>query len=331
MSSDYITRLRHELLRAGASSPSERRSVRVQRALRPLPAFAAAAAVALAAVALVLAWPASDTGERPVEPAKGGVPITFRVEPPTAAEQTAQVMRDRLDLAGVRGATVSVSSTGSLTITAPAGERAAVTALTERGRVAFYDWERSVLGPDGAPAPSDATVTGGPDAGRAAAITKTEAEQRANASGGVPVRAEDGTPDHWFALGGDPALTDADIARAQPTADRATQDPAVMVDLTRPGKTAFTDLTRELARRGTARAAAGTDDLEAMQHFAIVIDDRIVSVPYVNFEMAPNGIDGADGAQIQGVQIQGGLTPETARQTAAILGTGPLPAALVSP
>ena len=68
-----------------------------------------------------------------------------------------------------------------------------------------------------------------------------------------------------------------------------------------------------------------------MQHFAIVIDDRIVSVPYVNFDMAPNGIDGADGAQIQGVQIQGGLTPETARQTAAILGTGPLPAALVSP
>ena len=146
MSSDYITRLRHELLRAGASSPSERRSVHVQRALRPLPAVAAAAAVAVAAVALVLAWPASDTGERPVEPAKGGVPITFRVEPPTAAEQTAQVMRDRLDLAGVRGATVSVSSTGSLTITAPAGERSAVTALTERGRVAFYDWERSVLG-----------------------------------------------------------------------------------------------------------------------------------------------------------------------------------------
>ena len=44
-----------------------------------------------------------------------------------------------------------------------------------------------MLGPDGAPAPSDATVTGGPDAGRAAAITKTEAEQRANASGGPVV------------------------------------------------------------------------------------------------------------------------------------------------
>ena len=42
--------------------------------------------------------------------------------------------------------------------------------------------------------------------------------------------------------------------------------------------------------------------------------------------MAPDGIDGADGAQ-----IVGGLTQETARQTAAIVSTGPLPAALVSP
>ena len=66
-----------------------------------------------------------------------------------------------------------------------------------------------------------------------------------------------------------------------------------MVDLTARGQTAFADLTRELARRGTARAAAGADDLEAMQHFAIVIDDRIVSVPFINFRVAPNGIDGA--------------------------------------
>ena len=64
-----------------------------------------------------------------------------------------------------------------------------------------------------------------------------------------------------------------------------------------------------------------------MQHFAIVIDDRIVSVPYLNFR------DGAgrDRRRDGGAQIQGGLTPETARQTAAILSTGPLPAALVSP
>ena len=81
MSTDYIDRLRHELLRAGASTRRERRSVRVKRALRPLPAVAAAAAFALIAVALVLAWPANRGDERPVQPAGDGVQMPFRVEP----------------------------------------------------------------------------------------------------------------------------------------------------------------------------------------------------------------------------------------------------------
>ena len=140
------------------------------------------------------------------------------------------------------------------------------------------------------------------------------------------MRAEAGRSDGWFALGGEPALTDADIAGAEPTVDRTTQEPAVMVELTAGGHAAFADLTRDLARRGAERVGAGADDLEAMQHLAIVIDDRIVAVPFINFREAPDGIDGAGGAQ-----ITGGLTPETARQTAAIVSTGPLPAALVSP
>jgi preprotein translocase subunit SecD len=328
MSSDYIDRLRDELLRAGASSRSERRSVRVKRALRPLPAVAAAAAVALIAVALVLAWPADRT-ERPVQPAGDGVQMSFRLEPSgaAAAERTAQVMRERLAAAGVDDADVSVSSSGGLTVTAPAADRDAVTALAHTGRVAFYDWERSVLGPDGAPAPADPSVTGGPDAGAAAAVTKAEAEARANRSpGGRVVRAEAGRSEGWFALGGEPALTNADIAGAEPTVDQAMQEPVVVVELTADGQAAFRELTRELARHGEARAAAGVDDLEAMQHLAIVIDDRIVNVPFIDFRVVPNGIDGAEGAQ-----IMGGLTPETARQTAAIVSTGPLPAALVSP
>jgi preprotein translocase subunit SecD len=55
-----------------------------------------------------------------------------------------------------------------------------------------------------------------------------------------------------------------------------------------------------------------------------VLDDRIVSVPYIDFRQAPDGLDGSAGAQ-----IQGGLTPQTARLTAAVLNTGPLPAELV--
>jgi len=87
MSSDYIPRLRSELLRAGARRQARLPWMRVASGLRPL---AVAAAVALIAVA----------------------------------------------------------------------------ALTRRGVLWFYDCERSVPGPGGAPAPADKAVTGGPDAGR---------------------------------------------------------------------------------------------------------------------------------------------------------------------
>ena len=59
------------------------------------------------------------------------------------------------------------------------------------------------------------------------------------------------------------------------------------------------------------------------RYLALVVDDQIVSVPHVDFRKAPNGIDGS-----AGVQIQGGLTPETARQLAALLSAGPLAADL---
>ena len=62
-----------------------------------------------------------------------------------------------------------------------------------------------------------------------------------------------------------------------------------------------------------------------MQHLAIVIDDRIVAVPFVDFREAPVGIDSAGGAQ-----ITGGLTPETTRRPPPSSARGGSPA-LVSP
>ena len=63
--------------------------------------------------------------------------------------------------------------------------------------------------------------------------------------------------------------------------------------------------------------------IAAAQHIAIVLDDRIVSTPFIDFRQVPDGIDGRDGAQ-----IQGGLTTDGARRIAAILDSGPLPATL---
>jgi SecD/SecF fusion protein len=178
-----------------------------------------------------------------------------------------------------------------------------------------------VLGPRGAPAPDDTGVTGDPDAGHAAALSKAAARTRAARTAGGRVAAVAG--DRWFALGGEPALTNADVARARPDVDGATGEPLVQLDLSASGQGAFRDLTRELARRGTDRALPGTDKPAAFQHLAIVLDDAILAVPYIDFQQAPDGLDGSRGAV-----IEGGLTRQTARDIASVLNTGPLPATL---
>jgi len=312
MSADYIPRLRQELLRAAATAPAHRRRARTVRALRPL---AAAAAVALVALAVVLALPVDRGDERPVDTAQ----TTYRVAGPVS-ERTAAILRERLAAAGIQDASVSVAAGGGLSIAAPDGARADLAALMRPGRLAIYDWERSVLGPRGEPAPADEGVTGGADAGQSAALTRAEAEARAaRVPGGRAVRA----PGGWFALGGEPALTNADVARARPARDPMLQEPIVAIDLTAAGQDAFSTLTRELAHRGRKQAADGALAPEARQHLAFVLDGRLVAVPFIDPQAAPDGIDGA-----VGTQIGGGLTPETARRTAALLSAGPLPAGL---
>jgi preprotein translocase subunit SecD len=314
MSSDYIPRLRRELLRAGATTPS--RWTPAARGLRPL---AAAAAVAAVVLAVVLAFPRGD--EQPVQ-TPNTVHLSYRGEP-SSAPASARVMRERLAAVGVRDAAVSVASGGSVAITVPASARADVTALVRSGRLAIYDWERSVLGPRGDPVPSDVAVTGGPNAGQSATTTKAVAEARAaRHPAGRAVRGLSNAPDGWFAIGGPPALTNAEIQRARADVDAATNEPIVVLELTAAGQNAFAALTRDLARRGSANAN-GAGALDAAQHLAIVVDDRLVSAPFIDFRQAPNGLRGS-----AGVEIQGGLTPETARQLAALLDAGPLAADL---
>ena len=56
------------------------------------------------------------------------------------------------------------------------------------------------------------------------------------------------------------------------------------------------------------------------QHFAIVLDNELVSAPYINYQENPDGIDGGTGAQ-----ISGGFTIQTAQDLAKILQIGALP------
>ena len=144
--------------------------------------------------------------------------------------------------------------------------------------------------------------------------------------GGVRVVRAEGVPaaaDRWYALADSAALGNADVSVVKAMRDPSTGDPIVTFDLTPRGQAAFSELTRAIAHRGGAAAAPGDDPLRAAQHLAIVLDDQLASVPFIDFREVPDGIDGSSGAQ-----IQGGLTLQRAQQIAAILESGPMPATL---
>ena len=264
--------------------------------------------------------------------------------------------------------------------------------VARAGRLAIYDWEVNVIGPDGAPAPGDPAVTGGPSAGdvgapalydailrasrrsasnhggarktslfyaldprakevyrsradpdgpaaadtRAAALANVPVAQRDTAKiheikpGTVILRAEQfegGRLDNWYVLEDDVALEGAEIENPQQTFDEgpgASGQPIVTFEFTKHGRRIWQDVTRRIARRGRDRATvAGQDPAGANQHFAIVLDDQIVSVPFIDFRQNPDGIDGSTGSQ-----IQGGFTVKSARSLATVLKTGALPVTL---
>jgi 2,3-bisphosphoglycerate-independent phosphoglycerate mutase len=67
------------------------------------------------------------------------------------------------------------------------------------------------------------------------------------------------------------------IASASEGVEPALKEP-IVVRLTAPGRSAFESLTRAVAERGR--------DVTARQHLALVIDDRIVAVPSIDYRAA---------------------------------------------
>src|SRR5205823_14168785 len=56
------------------------------------------------------------------------------------------------------------------------------------------------------------------------------------------------------------------------------------------------------------------------QHFAAVLDGELITVPYIDFQQNPDGIDGSNGAD-----IEGGFTIQSAQDLAKLLQIGALP------
>jgi SecD/SecF fusion protein len=120
-----------------------------------------------------------------------------------------------------------------------------------------------------------------------------------------------------------PALSGTDIKNPEQNFDNGaggSGQPVVTFDFTSKGRDAWQKTTREIADRGRAQFFPGTNAQNAFQHFAIVLDNELISVPFIDFQQNPTGIDARNGSQ-----IEGGFTIDSAQRLANLLKTGALP------
>jgi SecD/SecF fusion protein len=129
------------------------------------------------------------------------------------------------------------------------------------------------------------------------------------------------SPDAYWVIEDNPGLTGTDITDPKQSFDQtASNEPIVTFSFTDKGRRAFQAITRQIAQRGQDNSLPGSDPVSSSQHFAIVLDNQLVSAPYIDFQQNPDGIDGSTGAQ-----ISGGFTIQSAQDLAKILQIGALP------
>jgi SecD/SecF fusion protein len=124
----------------------------------------------------------------------------------------------------------------------------------------------------------------------------------------------------FFVLRDAPALSSADITAPQQARDQSGA-PDVEFGFTAAGARRFQALTARVSHRGNLVSGFGR---ELNQHFAVALDDQLLTVPQIDFKAYPDGIPGNTGAVIFGP-----FTTQSARGLAAILRYGPLPVRLM--
>ncbi len=143
-----------------------------------------------------------------------------------------------------------------------------------------------------------------------------EATPTLNANGDVTVA----NPDSYYVLNDDPALNGNDITNPAQGTDPDSGQPNVTFGFSSHGKTVFEAITKAIALRGLAAQVPGVSKLQAEQHFAIVLDNQLISVPSIDYTQYPTGIDATNGSE-----ISGGFTLDSAQNLANELQSGALP------
>jgi SecD/SecF fusion protein len=126
----------------------------------------------------------------------------------------------------------------------------------------------------------------------------------------------------FYVLRDNPSLTGRAITHPERSTDQS-GDQDVAFDFTAAGDKQFQKVTAAIAHRGAVDSPPAAGDQED-QHFAIALDQQLLSVPSIDFKVYPDGITGGGAAD-----ITGGFTRHTAHELAAILRTGPLPVSLI--
>ncbi|MBV9413618.1 MAG: protein translocase subunit SecD, partial [Solirubrobacterales bacterium] len=101
----------------------------------------------------------------------------------------------------------------------------------------------------------------------------------------------------FFVLKDHIALRGNDITNPQQSTDSNTGAPNVAFGFSSKGKSAFQNITAQIARRGSLVSGLGQS---LNQHFAVALDNQLVTVPYIDYKQYPDGINGDNGAEISG-------------------------------
>ncbi|MGD0196508.1 MAG: protein translocase subunit SecD [Solirubrobacteraceae bacterium] len=137
----------------------------------------------------------------------------------------------------------------------------------------------------------------------------------------TPTDAADPTYDYYYVLRDDPVITGKDVTNPSEQIDTQTGEPVVEFGFKGNATSVFQKVTATIAQRGSSTSVGNNYNF---QHFAIVLDQRLITVPYIDFTQFPSGIDATTGSE-----ISGSFTISTAQQLANLLSSGALPINLV--
>ncbi len=136
-----------------------------------------------------------------------------------------------------------------------------------------------------------------------------------------PGKVINGSPNSFYVLNDDPAMSGTEIRNPQQGFQEGGSGlPDVNFEFTPSGRKIFEQVTRKISERGANAQLPGVTKQLALQHFAIVLDEQVITAPSIDFTVYPEGIDATNGSQ-----ITGGFTITSAQNLASELQSGALP------